>query len=319
MFILSLLFKYLPRFERFESSIRRRRRGALALVLALTLAAGGCSMTRFGYDMLPTWSQWQIERWLSLDDEQRALVTRHLEDIHAWHRRAQLPGWAGQLRQLETELRAVDPGGVPDAAAVARWRGRVTEVWTPMAERIAPGLAELALTLRPEQIERLRRRLAESETEWREKFLPERVRDREQARGDRVVKRAEFFLGRLDRAQERELRALAAGLPATEEAWFAERQLRNRATLAFFETLARERPAAREATRQAREFLLAMWTPREAGRARQLEEAIAASDALTVRMLARATPAQRAHLLKTVQGYAQDFQVLSGTALASAR
>jgi hypothetical protein len=36
-------------------------------------------------------------------------------------------------------------------------------------------------------------------------------------------------------------------------------------------------------------------------------------------MLARATPAQRAHLLKTVQGYAQDFQVLSGTALASAR
>jgi hypothetical protein len=285
----------------------------------MAVGVGGCSMTRFGYDMLPTWSQWQVDRWLALDDDQRAIVVRHLDDLHGWHRRTQLPGWAGQLRQLDADLRGAEPGILLDVAAVARWRGRVTEVWTPLAERLAPAVAELAVTLRPEQIERLRRRMAESEAEWREKFLPERSRDREQARGDRVVKRAEFFLGRLDRAQERELRALAAALPATEEAWFAERQQRNRAVLAFFETMARERPAAREATRQARELLLAMWTPREGARARQLEEAIAASDALTVRMLARATPAQRAHLTKTVQTYAQDFQSLSGTALASTR
>lgn len=277
----------------------------------------GCSATRLGYDFVPTWAQWQIDGWLATDDEQRAIISRHLDEIHAWHRRAQLPAYVEALRQFEEELGGLDPVAPADAARVARWRTRVTDLWTPVAERLAPGLAELAVTLRPEQLERLRRRLEESDAKWREKFLPERARDREQARGDRIIKRAEFFLGRLDRAQERELRALAATLPASEEAWFAERQQRNRAVLAFFETLSRERPPPREAARRAREFLTGFWVPRDPRRARQLEEAIAASDQLSAVMFARATPAQRAHLQRTARGYTQDFLALSGIATAS--
>lgn len=312
MFIFSLIFRYLVALSRGNVSTP-----TWLAPVALCVVLSGCSATRLGYDFLPGWSQWQIDGWLSIDDEQRAIVSRHLDEVHAWHRRTQLPAYIEMLRQFEDELNALDPAVPIDAVRVARWRVRITDLWTPLAERLAPGLAELAVTLRPEQIERLRRRLAESDVKWRERFLPDRARDREQARGDRIIKRAEFFLGRLDRAQERELRALAAALPASEEVWFAERQQRNRALLAFFETMARDRPPPPEAQRRAREWLLAFWLPRDPRRARQLDEAVAASDQLSAQMFARATPAQRAHLLKTARGYSQDFVALSGATAAA--
>ena len=279
-------------------------------------------MARFGYDMLPTWSHWQIERYLSLDDQQRAIVSRHIDDLHRWHRRVQLPVYVEFLGQVEERMRVAAPPAAaaqPDAALVSAWRGRIGEAWTPVAERLAPGLAELALTLRPEQIERLRKRLDDADVTYREKFLPDKAADRIQARGDRVVKRAEFFLGSLDGAQERELRQLAAALPATEETWLAERQHRNRTLLALLQRIAREKPAQAQAERLTREYLLGMWTPADARRRERIEAGIAASDALAVQMLARATPTQRSHLVRTLRGYADDFRSLAGTALAANR
>ncbi len=289
-------------------------------------------MAKLGYDTLPTWAHWQLERYFLLDDEQRALVGRHIDELHRWHRQAQLPTYVGFLKEVDREITGPTRGGhhpvrhsaagegpAVDAATVGRWRDRVVEAWTPMAERLAPGLAELAVTLRPEQIERLRKRLEDSNAEYREKYLPAKARERQEARADRVIKRAEFFLGRLDKTQERELRALAAELPANEDDWLAERLHRQQALVALLKKLSREKPAHREATRQAKEYLLTMWTSQDARRRARLDDAIAASDALSAQMLARATPSQRAHLQQLLRGYADDFHTLSATALAAAR
>ena len=281
-------------------------------------------MAKFGYDVLPTWAHWQIERYLSLDEDQRAIVSRRVDELHRWHRRVQLPKYVAFLSEVEEQVRPNDPArpgaaGAVDAALVARWRDRVSEAWIPFAEHLAPGLAELALTLRPEQIERLRRRLADADDEYREKFLAENSKARAEARADRVVKRAETFLGRLDSAQLRELRMLAAAMPAREDDWLAERQRRQNGLVALLRTLSTERPGQREATRLAREYLLSMWTSQNERRRARLEAAIGESDALSADTLAKATPAQRAHLVKLVRGYADDFRALSGAALASAR
>lgn len=311
MFIFSLLFRGLrPSSVTPDLTTRGWRLGALLALLALLLS--GCTMARLGYDLLPAWSSWQLDRYLALDEDQRALVSRRLDELHRWHRRGQLPGYAEFLGEVEAQLRGAAPGAT-EPIAVGRWRARVTDAWSPLAERLAPAVAELALTLRPDQLDRLRRRMAEADEDYREKFLPERPADRVAARADRVVRRAEFFLGRLEGGQERELRQLAAGLPATEELWYAERQRRNQALLGLFARLSRERPPPAEATRQVRDFLLSFWTPSDPARRQRLDEAVALSDQLSTQLLARASAAQRAHLLKTLRGYAQDFVRLAGT------
>lgn len=276
------------------------------LLTAAAIALAGCSVARFGYELLPTWVNWQADRFLDLDDEQRALLGRRVEALHQWHQREQLPVYATFLREVDARLAS----GV-DATDLVRWRDRVEDAWETLAERMAPGIAELALTLRPKQIERLRVRLDESTVEAREKLLPEGAAARERARMERVVKRAEFFLGDLSRARIRELRPAVDALPATEDAWIAEREVRNQRLIALLQRIRRDRPPQAEATRLCREFLLSIWRSADPVRRQRIEQGIAAGDALSVRMLAEATPKQREHLTRLLRGWVTDFEALA--------
>jgi hypothetical protein len=277
-----------------------------APLVATAIATTGCSMARLGYDTLPTWAHWQVERYLDLDEQQRDIVGRHLDEVHRWHRRSQLPEYGAFLREVDDRLRTP-----VDAADFGPWRDRVGEAWEALADRLAPGLAELGLTLREEQIRRLRERFADSNEKLREELLPARGKTREQARGERLVKRAEFFLGRLTSAQAREITVLAAGLPPTEEAWLAEREARQRGFLRLLEQLRREQPPKAEARRLAREYLAGMWKPHEIRRGQRIERSVEAGDAFAAQVLEIATPRQRAHLSKLLTGFAEDFDALS--------
>lgn len=273
------------------------------------LAAGGCSMAKFGYDVLPTWAHWQVERYLNLDDAQREIVGRHLGELHRWHRREQLPEYVEFLREIDDGLRTRI-----DTADVTRWRERVGDAWKPIAERAAPGLAELALTLRPEQIEHLRERMRKYNDEAREKLMPDGDGAREKARAQRELERAEFALGKLGAAQAREVRTMAAALPPTEEHWFAEREARQQRFVELLERLRRERPPKAQATRLAREYLVSLWQVRDASRRRALEHSTLARDEMTAQVLASASAAQKKHASKVVRGYAEDFAALAGIA-----
>lgn len=285
-----------------------------APLVATAIAVAGCSMARFGYEVLPTWIHWQAERHLDLDEEQRAIVGRRVEELHQWHQRTQLPRYAGFLREVESKV-----GAGVDADDLARWRDRVAEAWEPVADRMAPGVAELALTLRPAQIERLRQRLDESAAKSREKMLPEGESARSRARLERIVDRAEFFLGGLGRAQLRELKPVVDALPAVEEDWIAEREARNRRLVALLHRIVRDKPSKAEATRMCREFLVSMWLPSEARRRHRIERGIAAGDALSAQMLAGSTPKQREHLAKLLQKFSGDFDALAARATPGPR
>lgn len=317
MFIFTLFIRYLGLFLKSLRNLSTQRLRGWLILVAVSVAASGCTMAKLGYDMVPTWSHWQLDRYFALDDEQRVIVGRSIDALHRWHRTEQLPGYVAFLKRVDEQMQAPRPAGeAPDAALIARWRVQVTDAWNPVAERLAPAMAELAVTLRPEQIDRLQKRLDESNVEYREKTLPDSPQARERARAERVLKRAAFFLGSLDAAQERELRTLAARLPASEETWLAERLRRQRSLIALLRKLSRDKPALAEGTRLARDYLLTMWTPQE-GRRASIEESTAASDALSARMLAGATARQQAYFIKTVRTYATDFQSLSGIAVAS--
>lgn len=277
-----------------------------APLVATAIAATGCSMAKLGYDAMPTWAHWQVERYLDLDEAQRDIVSRHLDEVHRWHRRTQLPEYAAFLREVDDRLRTP-----VDAAELGLWRDRVGAAWEALAERLAPGVAELGLTLREDQIRRMRERFADSNEELREEMLPAKGRTLEEARAERLVKRAEFFLGRLTSAQAREISVLAAGLPPGEEAWLAEREARQRGFVRLLEQLRREQPSRAEARRLSREYLLGMWKSHEVRRGQRIERSIEAGDELAAQVLANATQKQRTHLSKLLTGFATDFETLA--------
>ena len=278
-------------------------------IVALCLLAAACTSTRLGYESLPTVAAWRIERDLDLDSQQKSMVLARLDEAHRWHRRTQLPQYSAFLRRVEERLR--EPVG---AAEVAGWRAEALAAWVPVAEHLAPGLAELARTLRPEQIDALAASFAEQNREWRADNLPASPAARAKLRADRHEKRAEFFFGSLTREQRREIRALAEALPAPEEAWLAEREARQRAFVALLRRIVAERPAQELATAWCREYLAGLWTSRDAARAAELARLQAADNELTAQVLNRAGPAQRSALARRLRGFSDDFVALAGLA-----
>ena len=285
-----------------------------ASLVVVVIALGGCSMMRLGYEALPTLISWQVGRYLDLDDGQRAIVGRRVEALHQWHQHAQLPYYAEMLREVRERVEV----GVA-TEDLGRWREQVAQAWEVIADRMAPGVAELALTLRSEQVEHLRERLAESAAESRRKMLPDGDEARYRARQERVVARAEFFLGGLGGAQQKALQPVVRGMPAIEEDWLAEREARNQQLLALLNKIRRERPSKVEATRLCREFLRSFWRGADAQRRQRIELGIVASDALTAKLVAGASPKQRQHLLELLEKFSTDFESLAASAASSSR
>jgi hypothetical protein len=286
-------------------SIRRFLTRIVApMVLALALA--GCTSTRLGYDWLPTLSMWQLNRYLSLDDAQRLMVGRRLDELHAWHRREQLPDYVRALQEWEQSLQSP-----VQAQTLALWRQRILIAWTPLAQQLAAPMAELALSLKPAQIDRLEARLADGSAELRDKYLPEDAARRIQARVDRWKKRMEFFLGDVSAEQLRALRRLAAEQPSDESSWMAEREARSRALVALLRRIEHERPAPALAQQWCAHYLDSLWASDDPARRARIEAANERTDQVSAFMISQASRAQRAHLIDKLRSYSSDFSLLA--------
>lgn len=288
-----------------EKLITRSWRILIPLVASCLLATA-CSSTRFGYDMVPWWLGWQLNRHLDLDDDQRELVRVRVDALHRWHRQTQLPAYTAFLADVQSRLHG--PVGAGD---IGRWRESVHAAWTPIAERVAPDVATLALTLQPRQLEQLARRFRESSREERRKLLPDDAERRQAARVERVLERVRFFVGDLPSQQEEEVRSLAAALPAIEPDWLAEREARQQAVLAVIGRIVRERPAPELAEAWCREMLDGLWSSADPGRREAIARSAAAGDALSATVLERSAPAQRERLHARLRGFVEDFSVLA--------
>jgi len=267
----------------------------------------GCTLTRFGYEMLPWLSMWQLDRHLDLDDAQRQLASRKLDALLGWHRQTQLPDYMRLLREAQSEL-----SGSPEAHDIARWRARTFELWAPVADRLAPDLAELALSLRPAQIDRLEKRLNDGVHDLRRKYLESSTQRRIEARAERWQDRMDGFFGDVTNAQARELRRLAEQYPSDEASWVEEREARGSDLVRLLRRIEREKPSRDQATEWCHAYLAALWISADEARRRRIEANNANGDRLVAMMIHSANRTQRAHLLHQLRSYEDDFARLAG-------
>ena len=261
----------------------------MTLIAVMLLA--GCTVARLGYEMLPWFALWQLERHLSLDSAQRSFASDRLDSLHAWHRQTQMPRYA-QL--IETAVGRLD--SPLEASDLGAWRSQMFSLWQAPAERLAPDLADLALSLRPAQIDRLERRLADSTAELRRKTLGGSAAERLEARIDRWQERMEWLLGDLTASQRAELRRLAGEQPSDEAAWLDERQARNDRLVRLARRIEQERPSREEAIKWSAALLAGLWQSEDPERTRRLAANADNGDRVAAAMLNTATRSQREHM-----------------------
>lgn len=276
------------------------RAAALGWIALLVLIAG-CSTLQFGYGQLPRLAAWQMDSYLDLDRAQSRQLDAALAELHAWHRREELPRVRAVLIRADTLWGESDSGRGVTAEELNSIERDAIAALNRLLVRAEPLAQPLLASLRPAQWEHLRAKQRERLDEWlEEEGDPDE-------RGDRFIDNLERWLGGLERPLLQMARAEAARWPvqdreALRQTWEARQQR-------LVEAL---RAVAQGQREQGLASLAALASE-------PIDPALsAAMRASVLRVLNAATPAQRAQARERWAGWREDLRQLESVQTAQA-
>lgn len=262
-------------------------------------------MVRLGYSQLPDLTYWWMDSYLDLGDAQSVALRNDLSKLHDWHRNQELLPLAHTLAQLQSlAMQDTTPAAV--CRVVDEFHPRLQAV----ANQAAPGLARLAVSLKPEQLAHLQHQLTKRRQKWAEGWLSNGPAERLEKRSKRLIDRSEMFYGRLDDAQRALLRASV--LASRFDAGLAQTEMlrRHQDVWQTAQTLAGGSLSAQRAEDETRQLLWRlMRSPDPAYR--QHADLIKLENCQTFELLHNSTTsAQKQKLAETLRGYELDARAL---------
>lgn len=277
----------------------------LALALALGLAA--CSAVKLGYNTLPDLAYWWLDGYVDFSAQQAPLAKQELANLHAWHRREELP----KFTELLVRMEQLAPGSISPQQAcgiVGEVQGRLNLV----ADRAEPAILQLAATLSPAQLRHLERKYRRNNESFTRDWLqpaPEEVRTK---RYDQMLDKAEMIYGPLDAPQRAVLRQGIAQSIYDPQRILAERKRRQQDLLQLLHRLLEPGTTPDSARAQLRAYLdRAQHSPDLAYRAWQ-EQLVQEGCRIFSAVHESTTTAQRQQAAKRLQAYQRDLQELAG-------
>jgi hypothetical protein len=194
---------------------------------------GGCSALRLGYGQADALAFRWLDSYADFDGTQSLRVREALATWFTWHRRTQLADYADTLTRLDAEVLS---DTTPER--VCGWWAEVRSRIDRGMDQAVPAVAELALTLKPAQLENIERRYAKSNAEFRADFMQADPSRRTHETVKRMASRAESLYGDIDRAQRERLARAVADSPFDPNLAFDERRRRQQDGLQVLRGLA---------------------------------------------------------------------------------
>ena len=282
------------------------------LLLAAALWLSACSTgVRLGYNYAETLVAYSLDGYVGLTDEQQQLVKERATALVAWHRTTQLRDYA-QL--IETTRRKLD--GPVTASDVMAFNQAINARLAALGERAAPDLAHLALTLSPDQIAKLQRKLANDNSKARRELVQFAGKESLDERVKKYAERADFWLGSLTREQLDLVRTSLAQRPDNAGWWIEERERRQRELLTVLQKIQTERPTEAIATQWLKTYFAQLQSPPDPERRRGIEQFRAGNAELIAQLVNSATPEQKAALSAKLGSFAGDFVALAAERVA---
>ena len=268
------------------------------LVLVLAALACGCSTVRFGYENADAYLRWKAGGYLDLEGDDAEELHDLIDEFHAWHRRHELPKYAGVAH--EAERRFADGLSHEDLVwGYDSLRAQARESLRKAADLAAPLLDRLT----PEQVAQIERRLAEENRQFYRDKLRGTERDRRRKRAKYTVERLEDWVGKLTQAQIQRVREYADRAALTDELRDRDRKRLQKDFLAIVR--------AREARSRLAERAANWERGRDAAHVAALETWRAQYFAMLVDIDRSLAPEQRALALAHIRRYAGDFDALA--------
>ena len=278
----------------------------LVVVAAFAVSLASCAAIKIGYNNADTLALLQLDSYLDLTDEQEQTVKERVNALLGWHRTTQLRDYVALIDKTRAKL-----GGRITAADVMDFNHQLNTRMMTAADRAAPDIAHVALTLSPEQIDRAAKKVANDATKARREFARLEKDSAGAERAKKYGERAESWFGKLTDEQKEIIRKSLANRPTDATWWIDERERRQREFLTLLRKIQADRPTEEVAARWLRTYFTHLNVAPEAERRARAESYRRGSAELIAQLINHATPEQRAALDKKLNDYAQDFKALA--------
>lgn len=274
----------------------------IAWTLALLALLPGCAMMRIAYNNAEPLVRYTANDYVDLDERQNEQFRARLLQFHDWHRSTELPAYAELLRKAAQ--RGANGVSREDVAWAAQaMRARYAAVITKAIEDAAP----ILVTLSPAQIEELEKRLAKANDKFAREFLPADERKRHRAQLKRMLGRFSDWTGTLTDEQQARIERFVKAHAQTTMLRFDNRRIWQREAVSLIR---------QQRNPQALAPLLAdIFTLPAAHRTPEYTGVLARWEAHLIDLILdidrTLSAEQRAHALRRIERYAEDFEALS--------
>jgi hypothetical protein len=181
-----------------------------------------------------------------------------------------------------------------------------------LAYKALPELADLARSVRPEQIAQMEKKFARNNEDFRKKFMRGDLDDRQKARFKKSMEQFDLWFGRFSSEQEAVLRKASDARVLDNDIWMDERIRRQKRIVAVLRKVQQEK-LSKDATIAALHNLVKELFGRFDAPERKVFFDTYTDQ--TIQMILTgvkiATPAQKAHAQKRMQGWIEDFNILA--------
>lgn len=293
--------------KKFNTPTPLHQRISMLCMIVLMVVAAGCSSVRFTYNHGDTLLYWWLNAYLDLDSEQGGAVKRDIDHLFSWHRKTQLRDYAQLLANAQRQL-----AGNPSLADLQTDYQDIKARSERLAMKALPELADLARSVRPEQIAQMEKRFAKNNDDYRKKFLKGDAQDRNKVRFKKSMEQFELWFGSFSSEQEAVLRRASDARPLNNELWLDERIRRQARIVAVLRKVQQEKLNKEQTIAQLHTLISDIFDRFDAPERKPFFDAYIESTMQFILTAVRiATPQQKAHAQKRMQGWIDDFQTLA--------
>jgi hypothetical protein len=284
------------------------QRARLLFLVALMAMLTACSTIRFTYNHGDTLLYWWLNAYLDLDSDQSDWVKKDIDNLFQWHRTTQLRDYAGLLTKMQRQM---GDGNVTQEELLSDYRDikARTEL---LAFKALPQLADLAMSVKPDQIGQMEQKFAKNNDKFRKEFMSGSVDDQKKARFKKAMDQFELWFGSFSRDQEAQLRRASDARPLDNDVFMQERVLRQKKIVALLRRVHDQKMNKEQTMSAIHDLLRDMFDRTEAPERKAFYDAYVDNTAKFILTAVKlTTPQQKQHAQQRMQGWINDFNALA--------
>jgi len=281
--------------------MRHTVKACISLLFALMLVTG-CSRVGLAYRHLDVIIPWSLSDYLDMNTTQKDWLNERLKEHLSWHCTTQIPEYVAWLDRLQ---RMVETHQVNQTELAAR-TAEAKQAIATLSREITPSAVQLLKQLDDKQVAEMQDAFAKDLRKHDEEFVNQPLTEQINDRAQRMEKRLNPWIGKLNAAQQARVKQWSASLGEQNRLWIENR--------AHWQTQLINTVKQRQASDfdakiakllQDRETF---WTPQYRQAYDRTEQA---AISLLVDLIAESTPDQQQRLLQKIADTRKDFTDLS--------